>query len=253
MADYSQARIYKIVSDQTADVYIGSTIQRLSARIHGHRMSMQGGNYCTSREVMKYDDYRIVLIENYPCDSKEQKLAREYHWMTELRKQGINVVNKQCPGRSKKQYNEDTREQKKVIDKEYYEANRDQILSKNKEYRDVHRDQIAAQTKEYRDANRGQFAAKSKEYRESNREKLSAQKNERYAANREQVLAKIKEYRESNRELIAARKALTFTCGCGSTCRQPDKARHERTMKHSTWAKNTKNQISAPSNEDPTA
>lgn len=85
MPDYSKGKIYKIISNKTNDVYIGSTIQSLSVRLAGHRKlykSYLGGksNYITSYDILKYDDVKIILIEECPCDNREQLLAREqYH------------------------------------------------------------------------------------------------------------------------------------------------------------------------------
>ena len=232
--DYSKTRIYKIVSDQTEDVYVGSTIQPLYARIHGHKKDMIKGHYCSSHEIMKHGDYRIVLIENYPCDSNEQKLGREYYWIKEYRRQCINIVNKQCPGRNIKQW---------------YEDNRDEILAKAKEYRENNRDEISAKSKEYRESNRDEISERKKDYYKNSRDKLALKQKKQYESNRDQILAKQKAYGEANKDaILEKRKSATFTCGCGSTCRQCDKARHERTIIHMKWAKNI---ISTIVNEDP--
>jgi predicted GIY-YIG superfamily endonuclease len=36
MPDYSNAKIYKLVSDKTAMIYIGSTTKKLHERLSGH-------------------------------------------------------------------------------------------------------------------------------------------------------------------------------------------------------------------------
>ena len=72
MNKYQNGKIYKITSKQTDDVYIGSTIQELNRRFKCHKK-----NRCSSREIMKYDDAIIELIELYPSNSLEELLWRE--------------------------------------------------------------------------------------------------------------------------------------------------------------------------------
>ena len=101
--DYSLGKIYKIVSDQTDDIYIGSTCQKLlSMRLAGHKLSYArwlGGkhNYISSFEILKYDDCKIILIESYPCNDKNELLSRERYWV-----ENTKCINKNVPSRSKK-------------------------------------------------------------------------------------------------------------------------------------------------------
>lgn len=86
MVNYGNGKIYKIVSDSTGLQYIGSTTVELSQRMSGHRgayRQFHNGNktkYITSIYVMEHEDAKIVLIEDYPCDRREELLSREaYH------------------------------------------------------------------------------------------------------------------------------------------------------------------------------
>jgi len=71
--DYQQGKIYKIVSDSTDKIYIGSTtLPKLSSRIAQHRITLKRCQNnpklgkCTSFEILQYPDSRIVLVENHP-------------------------------------------------------------------------------------------------------------------------------------------------------------------------------------------
>ena len=75
--------------------------------------------------------------------------------------------------------------------------------------------------KEYYKNNRDEKLAKDKVRQENNKEQIATRRKERYEANRDEVLAK---------------QSIKLTCGCGSTFRQSDRARHERTKKHTTWS-----------------
>ena len=84
--DYKNGKIYKIVSDNANKIYIGSTTQKLCKRIGEHRSNykhFQEGktNFVTSLEIIKLGNYCIVLIENFPCDNKEQLHARERYYI----------------------------------------------------------------------------------------------------------------------------------------------------------------------------
>ena len=62
--------IYKIVSDSTDKIYIGSTIKTLEKRLSEHESYYKTWidsdfkySYCTSYEILKYGDYKIILIK----------------------------------------------------------------------------------------------------------------------------------------------------------------------------------------------
>jgi hypothetical protein len=44
-----------------------------------------------------------------------------------------------------------------------------------------------------------------------------------------------KKYREKNKDEITEKKNKKITCGCGSTIRKDEKARHEKSLKHQKW------------------
>ena len=99
---YQQGLIYKICAPDGC-FYIGSTIQTMYARFHGHKDAMKHG------EVGKaYDHFRacgvdkmvIALVEQYPCDSEADLKEREAYWIRHF--QGPNLLNKQIPAASRK-------------------------------------------------------------------------------------------------------------------------------------------------------
>ena len=85
MVNYANGKIYKITGGCL--IYIGSTTQPLYKRLNEHKnqkVSFERGNklkYCSSAELLKFEDCCITLIEDYPCERREQLLARErYHY-----------------------------------------------------------------------------------------------------------------------------------------------------------------------------
>ncbi len=80
--DYSNSKIYKIVNDIDDLVYVGSTTQSLSKRFSKHKTHFREQPntrfYQHVKDVGGWDMFRIILIEEYPCDNRDQLRAREF-------------------------------------------------------------------------------------------------------------------------------------------------------------------------------
>ena len=106
---YQQGKIYKIISTHTDMVYIGSTVEpTLARRLAGHRGSYKkylagDGNFITSFNLLQHPEYKLVLVESFPCNSKDELLAREQHHMDTTE----NCINKQkaFTGLTEQEYN----------------------------------------------------------------------------------------------------------------------------------------------------
>jgi hypothetical protein len=128
MPDYQLGMIYKIECNVTGQRYIGSTCEpilarRLAGHITNYKSYLNGKfNYVSSFKIFENRDYCIVLLEKYPCDTKDELLARERHWCNEL----------ECINQRKNQgmLNEFGR---KGYDKQYHEKNIDIIHAKQNE------------------------------------------------------------------------------------------------------------------------
>jgi len=122
MVNYQDGKVYKIVCDTTGLVYVGSTCcsyvaQRLAKHASDYKCYLTNNKkYTTSFKVLENNNYKIVLLEKYPCNFKDELTARERYYI-----ETIDCVNKLIPGRTKK---------------EYYIDNKDKIKSRNKVYRD---------------------------------------------------------------------------------------------------------------------
>ena len=128
-----------------------------------------------------FDEYgkqncNVKLIENYPCDNKNELQLRESYY---IRKN--NCYNKIIPGRTKKQYNEDNKE--KI--KEYNEVNKEKIKEEMKKYRENNKEKERLYSKKYHEDNR----EKEKVYRENNREKIKKRDKKYYEENVERIRA----------------------------------------------------------------
>ena len=83
---YYYGKIYKIISEHTKDIYIGSTTQPLNMRFSYHKYSK---HTCSSRKLFELGKCEIVLVEEYPCINKKELLIRERYYFDKL----LNIVN----------------------------------------------------------------------------------------------------------------------------------------------------------------
>jgi hypothetical protein len=88
--DYSQGKIYKIVCNKTGLIYIGSTIKTLDERLKRHEECMnifirnyktKKPQFLTSFFILLKKDYKIELIESYPCKSRIELEIKECEYM----------------------------------------------------------------------------------------------------------------------------------------------------------------------------
>ena len=139
MTDYSKTKIYKIESHLGDKIYVGSTARDyLSQRLQGHKNAYKRWKDKKDDRLMTsfilFDEYgldncKIVLIESYPCNNKDEKNAREGHFIKEL-----NCVNKFIAGRLPKEYKEDNKEKFQKYFKDLYQEKREERLAKQKIY-----------------------------------------------------------------------------------------------------------------------
>jgi adenylate kinase family enzyme len=136
---YQKGKIYKIIDTGYKNCYYGSTVESLSKRMSHHRKDYASFKDHKARYVSVYSMFdehglehcKIELVEEFPCDSKEQLRQREGWYI-----QNNVCVNKKVAGRT---------------EREYKEQNKDQILERKKVYREQNQDKI----KEYRERTKG--------------------------------------------------------------------------------------------------
>ena len=132
--DYSKGKVYKIVDYTNNNQYIGSTCEpilarRLAGHVGKYRSYLNGkGNNVTSFEIIKNGNYNIVLIEEYPCETKDQLLAREGHYI-----ETMDCINKYKAGALNELGIKKYRKQPHIIEyqKKYHIKNIEKINKKN--------------------------------------------------------------------------------------------------------------------------
>ena len=123
---YQKSKIYKVINDQMPGlVYIGSTVNALSKRLSQHRAP---ANRARSRVFQQCGKMEIFLIENFPCNTRDELVARERHHV-----ENTDCINKQIPGRTKKEYRDGHKEQIAEYNKIYNEENKEILHKKQRE------------------------------------------------------------------------------------------------------------------------
>jgi hypothetical protein len=112
MPNYLNGKVYAIRSHQTEQVYIGSTVERLSARMSKHRAQYKfykagKSRYVTSYKMLEYPDAYVELIEKHPCLCREELERLEGQYI----RAEPNSVNKIVAGRTRAEYRADNAEQ----------------------------------------------------------------------------------------------------------------------------------------------
>ena len=131
MVNYKQGKIYKIECNVTGLIYIVSTCkkklsQRMSEHRSNYRKHMKGKKkYLSSFKVMENNDYDIILIEDFPCNSKDQLFARERYYTNEIECVNIRKNQGRCLELGKKEYDKERK-------KEYRDKNTEKIKIRSK-------------------------------------------------------------------------------------------------------------------------
>ena len=151
---YHNGKIYKLICDDLT--YYGSTTEKyLSSRLakHKYQYEHQYNVSTMSKKLFEtQNDVNIILVEDYPCERKEQLLARERYYID-----NFNCVNKTLPLRTQK---------------EYYNSNKAIVLQNVKNYTRENIDKVKAYKKEHYEANKEKKKEYDRNYRQENQQRI---------------------------------------------------------------------------------
>lgn len=170
MSAFLKTKIYKIVCKDTSitDFYIGSTFTSISSRFNEHRYSCN--NLTDTRKLYVFirnnggiDNWEIIKLEDYPCNTDvEQRLRERLYY--ELLSPSLNTERPYLFPSEKKRENieyqlnihSDPIKYKIHLDnmKIYYNNNRDKIKQRVKIYRENNLEKRLEYSREYHRAKR---------------------------------------------------------------------------------------------------
>jgi len=139
MPNYQKGKIYKLWSPLQNLVYYGSTSQLLCQRLgdhknHYNKFKNNNYHYITAFKILECEDYKMELIEEYPCNNKEQLRRKEGEYI-----RNNECVNKCIAGRT---------------EKEYYQDNKEKLIEHSKNYALNHKEHKAEYYKKYYEDNK---------------------------------------------------------------------------------------------------
>lgn len=151
-SEMKNAKIYKLVSDKTDEVYIGSCLIELERRLSGHKNSH---NSCVSKKMFVDNAIvRIELLEALPdCKSRVEMRLRELHYFNTIKCININrpYLSEDDLKEWQRNHYIDNQTQRLEYQKIYDDANRERISEYQKVWRDNNRERISEYRKERRD------------------------------------------------------------------------------------------------------
>ena len=108
MTNYQNSKIYKIKDNLSDMIYVGSTCKTLEQRLKQHERNFKAFNAGKSNNVTVFkilvnNDYKIELVESYPCATKQDLNIREGQIIKECKKLFLNIVNRCIAGQTKKE------------------------------------------------------------------------------------------------------------------------------------------------------
>ena len=143
MVNYGKSMIYKLVCNDVniSDCYVGSTTN-FYRRKQQHKFDCNNENrkiynqykYQFIRSNGGFENWSMIIIENYACENKRQLEKRERYFMELLNA----TLNSYTPFLTE----EEKKEQKKEYDKEYRENHIEEIKEKDKNYKENNKDKI---------------------------------------------------------------------------------------------------------------
>ena len=145
MPNYQDSKIYTVRSPNIDKYYLGSTTQLLCRRMSKHNMK----ETCSSKIIINAGEAYIELLENYPCNNKEELRKREGEL---IRLHKDNLVNINIAGRTKEETNKLRYERKKDDINKYnklnYQNNKSSRQEKQNQYYQDNKDIILEKLKQ---------------------------------------------------------------------------------------------------------
>jgi len=95
MPNYQKGKIYKIVCNETNQVFIGCTIQNSVAHGVAHEVRQYQRFYMGQRQSKRFSypiiergDYTGTLLCNFPCNSRDELVSCENEWIQKYKNDG---------------------------------------------------------------------------------------------------------------------------------------------------------------------
>lgn len=215
---YTNGKIYRLYC-KDGHYYYGSTTSSLLTRFASHKYAIKNkthsGDFVYFFDI-PLDEIFIELIENFPCNTKEELLEKENAYIQLHRNNPLclntyqSYQSEQNKKEYDKQYHIEYKEKHNDTIIQYTANHRQEAIERTKKYRAEHHEEILTKEAEYREANRALLNEKQKQYVQnlSDEKKLERKQHaaEYIQQNKEHINEQYKKYVNTNREKIQLRK-----------------------------------------------
>ena len=148
---YENGVIYKITNTVNNEVYVGSTTTDLEVRMIKHKCDAKKrpelSKCYTFMNEHGIENFDIEIVEEYPCEGKQQLEKREGEIIKE-----IGTLNQRIAGRTNQEYKQEfenhLRECARKYKKQWKIDNREHHLHKDREYKKTYREKYHDQIRE---------------------------------------------------------------------------------------------------------
>ena len=148
--DYKNGKVYKLQCED-GHYYIGSTATELRKRFKGHKdKSTKPQKPRVYQHINgEWHKVRIVLVEDFPCESRTHLVRREDEHIQAHREDPLclNTYRAYLTDEEEKTH-------KEVTNKAYHDTHKEEEKATCRVYNETHREEIKAQRKQYWEAHK---------------------------------------------------------------------------------------------------
>lgn len=151
--DYSKTIMYKLICNDLniTECYVGHTTNFIK-RKYNHKSSCKNvkdiGHKFKVYEIIRanggWDNWTMVMIEEYPCNNSLEATKRERELLEELQ----SKLNSNTPAQTREEWCKNNKDILKEKDKEKYNKNREKIKERANNYYKNNKDIISNKNKE---------------------------------------------------------------------------------------------------------
>jgi hypothetical protein len=211
MPDYQKSKIYKLWSPSKNLIYYGSTTETTSRRLSKHLTDYNRYNnktttrYVNSFKILECPDYKIELVEDYPCNNRQQLCKKEGEYI-----KANECVNKCVAGRTAEEYCEDNADKINTRRRIWREKNADKVNERHKKWCDENIDKVKENAKKWRADNADKKKEMDKKYRDDNIDKINERRKQYRETNADKIKERNKIYRDANADKIKERRRQKY-------------------------------------------
>jgi hypothetical protein len=210
MPDYKNGKLYKLQCDD-GYYYIGSTCNELRFRLYGHKTDSKDENSKKYQHIntIGWDRVRIVLVEDCPCENKQQLVRKEDMLIRSCEKDPL-CLNSRRESHNRQEYYQENREHILENKKEYQQTHSQQIKERKSIYYQEHKEEIKQKDKDRYKQQKEHIIQQKKEYYKQHIDELKQRDAEHYRKNKERIRQQQQEYQQTHSQQIKERKRIQY-------------------------------------------